>query len=378
MLDSLTARGGAVVVTTHYEGLKALALADDRFDNASMGFDLSQMSPTFRLAQGVPGSSSALAVARKFGLPVTVIERAETFLSRQDVEFEAVVRKLNDERAALEIARTNALRREEEASQKKCELEIALRAARDREHRKLSKEAEALFVSVRRAREELREVQVQLRSRKLDAGAAKTAEKVLDRIAARVALGGDLEPASLSASSEVAPEGVAGVTSLKRGARVWVPRVRAEAKVLDVLPDGTVRVQAGAMKLVVNATELQQVEARVDERESGKRKVTTAGGDRHSGSPSSDPKGLAIAIQTSDNTCDLRGLRTDDALSLAITFLDRSMSESRGVCFLVHGHGTGALREAIRRELSSSPYVRYFRAGAQSEGGDGVTVVWLS
>src|SRR5438093_494461 len=76
MLDSLTARGGAVVVTTHYEGLKALALADDRFENASMGFNLTEMSPTFRLAQGVPGSSSALAVARKFGLPVTVIERA--------------------------------------------------------------------------------------------------------------------------------------------------------------------------------------------------------------------------------------------------------------------------------------------------------------
>src|SRR5690606_25815498 len=82
MLDSLTARGGAVVVTTHYEGLKALALADARFENASMGFDLGEMSPTFRLARGVPGSSSALAVARTFGLPDTVIARAERFLSR--------------------------------------------------------------------------------------------------------------------------------------------------------------------------------------------------------------------------------------------------------------------------------------------------------
>jgi DNA mismatch repair protein MutS2 len=111
MLDSLTARGGAVVVTTHYEGLKALALADPRFENASMGFDLATMSPTFRLAPGVPGSSSALAVARKFGLPSTVIERAERFLSREDVHFETVVKKLNDERAALELARADAERR---------------------------------------------------------------------------------------------------------------------------------------------------------------------------------------------------------------------------------------------------------------------------
>ena len=83
-------------------------------------------------------------------------------------------------------------------------------------------------------------------------------------------------------------------------------------------------------------------------------------------------------MQTSDNTVDLRGLRSDDAITLAITFLDRSLNENRRVCFLVHGHGTGALKEAIRRELKSSPYVRFFRAGAPGEGGDGVTIAWLS
>ncbi|MCL2724982.1 MAG: Smr/MutS family protein [Polyangiaceae bacterium] len=375
MLDSLTARGGAVIITTHYEGLKALALADDRFDNASMGFDLGQMSPTFRLAQGVPGSSSALAVARKFGLPSTVIERAEKFLSRQDVHFETVVRKLNDERAALEMARTNAVRREEEANQRKHELEIELRAARDRENRKVSKEAEALLMSVRRAREELREVQAQLRQKKLDLAGAKAAEKSLDRIAARVAVGGDLEPTALSlgATPETVTQGPIDIASLKKGVRVWVPRVRAEAEVLDVLPNHEVRVQVGAMKLVVTATELQKVGLRDDEDKGNKR---PASAEKHTNV--ADPKGLSVAIQTSDNTCDLRGLRTDDALSLAITFLDRSMSESRSVCFLVHGHGTGALREAVRRELSSSPYVRYFRAGTSSEGGDGVTIVWLT
>ena len=141
MLDSLTARGGAVVVTTHYEGLKALALADPRFQNASMGFDLAAMSPTFKLAQGIPGSSSALAVARTFGLPSTVIERAERFLTREDVHFETVVRKLNDERAALEIARADADRREREADTLRHELAEELRAARAREERHVSREA---------------------------------------------------------------------------------------------------------------------------------------------------------------------------------------------------------------------------------------------
>lgn len=384
MLDSLTARGGAVVVTTHYEGLKALALADDRFENASMGFDIAEMSPTFRLARGVPGSSSALAVARKFGLPSTVIERAEKFLSREDVQFETVVRKLNDERAALELARAAAARREEEAAAVRRSLDEELTNARDREQRHLSKEAESLLDAVRRSRAELREVQAKLRSKKLDTASVKEAEKTLDRVAGQVAIGGALEPLLPSARSSdtmAVAAAVPGSGTLKKGARVFVPRVRAEADVLEVMADGQVRVQAGPMKLTLPAADLRlpqsaapaEVSDAKDSKSDSKKKSSLAGS-----SPSTDPSGLETALQTSDNTCDLRGLRSEDALSLAVTFLDRALNENRRVCFLVHGHGTGALKEAIRRELKSSPYVRYFRAGSSGEGGDGVTIAWLS
>jgi DNA mismatch repair protein MutS2 len=157
---------------------------------------------------------------------------------------------------------------------------------------------------------------------------------------------------------------------LKKGTRVYVPRIRADAEVLEVLGNGEVRVQAGAMKLTLEAAELRRPQAERD-RESAPRQ-------RARGEAGGDPSGLEVAVQTSDNTCDLRGMRTDDAVSLAITFLDRSINDCRRVCFIVHGHGTGALKEAIRRELKSSPYVRYFRAGQSGEGGDGVTVAWLS
>lgn len=366
MLDSLTARGGAVVVTTHYEGLKALALADPRFENASMGFDLPTMSPTFRLATGVPGSSSALAVARKFGLPGTVIERAERFLSREDVHFETVVKKLNDERAALELARADADRREREADAVRHALDAELRAAKDREQRHVSKEAEALLGAVRRAREELREAQAKLRAKKLDVSAVKEAQLAVDRVAAQVAVGGTLDPSLLTAPAPASAP--APPASLKKGARVWIARVRAEGDVLELLPDGAVRVQAGPLKLVVDPSELRAVSPPEHER---RRPAAPA-------KPGGDPAGLEVAVQTNDNTCDLRGLRTDDALSMAVSFLDRSINDERRVCFLLHGHGTGALKEAIRRELKSSPYVRYFRAGNPGEGGDGVTVAWLS
>lgn len=369
MLDSLTARGGAVVVTTHYEGLKALALADDRFENASMGFDLASMSPTFRLAQGIPGSSSALAVARSFGLPGTVIERAERFLSREDVQFESVVQKLNDERAALELARAAATQREAEAADLGRRLEGELRAARDRDQRHLSKEAEALLGAVRRAREELREVQARLRSKKLDVPGARDAERTLDRIAAQVAIGGPLEPLLGRSETEHEPLDERGP---KKGDRVYVPRIRAEADVLELLPGGIARVQAGPLKLTVDTHELR-ASAPQHESES-RRKAARAQGEKPAGR---EPSGLETPVQTADNTCDLRGLRADDAVSLAVTFLDRSLNESRRTCFLLHGHGTGALKEAIRRELKASPYVRFFRAGLPGEGGDGVTIAWL-
>lgn len=389
MLDSLTARGGAVVVTTHYEGLKALALADDRFENASMGFDLAEMSPTFRMAQGVPGSSSALAVARKFGLPCTVIDRAEKFLTREDIQFESVVKKLNDERAALELARSAAAEREREASDLRHQLDAELRAARDREQRQLSKEAESLLGAVRRTREELREVQARLRAKKLDLVSAKEAEKALDRVAAKVAIGGELEPLILHGETATARDAaeagpVVDPSALKKGTRVWVARLRAEADVLDRLADGTVRVQAGPMRLVLPASELRLASDKDKDKGAEAKKKSVRPRSEGSGTAaatattSRDPSGLEVALQTTDNTCDLRGLGADDAVTLAVTFLDRSLNDNRRVCFLVHGHGTGALKEAIRRELKSSPYVRFFRAGASGEGGDGVTIAWLT
>lgn len=364
VLDSLCARGAAVAATTHYEGLKALALADERFVNASVGFDLATMTPTFRLAMGVPGSSSALAVARRFGLPPTVLERATRFLSREEQSFEDVVRKLNDERAALDLARQAAALREREAEEVRARLEGELLQARDRERRALSKEAEQLMAGVRRAREELRAIQQALRGKKLDAAQAKDAMKALDRIAADAAVGSALE-ARVAPPPEREPLRPGDV---RKGAKVYVPRLRAEAEVIDVGAD-TVRVAAGALKLTVPIAELRASTPHAPDAK------PVRSGRGEAGAPA--PAGVAIAIQTADNTVDLRGLRTDDALSLAVTFLDRSLNDGRKVAFLLHGHGTGALRDAIRRDLRDSPYVAQFRPGESGEGGDGVTVVWL-
>lgn len=369
VLDSLSARGGAIAATTHYEGLKALALADARFQNASCGFDLETMTPTFQLTLGVPGASSALAVAKQYGMPATVLSRAERFLSREHHDFEALVRRMEHERAALELSRLSAEAREREAAAAKRELDAEIARVRGRERVLLSREGEELLGKLRRAKEDLGAAQAKLRGKHPDAAEVKEAARAIAKVAAEVAVGGELEPLGSRVpeveAAPLAPE------RIRKGARVFVPRLRAEAEIVELLGQGQVRVAAGPLKLTVAAADLRATPGR--EPESPRRKPSSA-------APRASVAGAEpeVAIQTSDNSCDLRGLRADDAVSLATTFLDRSMTEGRRVAFLVHGHGTGALREAIRKELASSAYVAHFHAGEPSQGGEGVTIVWLA
>ncbi len=363
VLDSLCARGGAVAATTHYEGLKALALADQRFVNASVGFDIATMAPTFQLVMGVPGSSSALAVASRFGMPATVIERAERFLTREDRSFEAVVRKLHDERAALELARAAAEQREREARATSTQLDVELAAAKSREKRMLSDEARELMDRLRRAREELRAAQARLRAKKVEPEALRESERAIERVAGEVAIGGALEPGKAADDGFREPMTPA---DLRKGVRVWVPRLRAEAEVVDLMAGGQrVRVAAGPLKLTVSASELRaaaHAEASPPPRSS-------------SHSPRSPDE---ASVPTRDSTCDLRGLRVDDAIALATSFLDRALGDGRRVVFLLHGHGKGALRDALRKELARSAYVAKLSGAEADGGGEGVTVVWLA
>jgi DNA mismatch repair protein MutS2 len=383
VLDSLCARGGAVAATTHYEGLKALALADSRFVNASVGFDLATMTPTFQLAIGVPGSSSALAVARRFGMPSTVLERAERFLTREDQSFEAVVRRLHDERAALELARAAAEEREGEARQVRARLEGELEAARSREKRLLSDEARELMERLRRARDDLRGAQARLRAKKLEPDSVRETERVIERVSGEVAVGGALE--RLVANVDETPRDPVRAAELRKGARVWVPRLRAEADVVEVLGGERVRVAAGPLKLTVSLGELRSVPAKAEvalprsgaDLPAGAHTAPPAAGDR-TRPALEEPRVTETPIQTRDNTCDVRGLRADDAVAMATSFLDRAITGGLPAIFVLHGHGTGALREAVRRELARSSYVARLRAADPDQGGEGVTVVWLA
>jgi DNA mismatch repair protein MutS2 len=386
VLDGLCRRGAAVVATTHYEGLKALALHDPRFQNASVGFDVATLTPTFRLALGVPGASSALAVARRFGIPSLVVERAETYLTNEDRTFEETVQRLNEERRALELARSAAEEEQRKARELREQLEAEIADLKARDRRILEKEAEALFQGVRRAREDLRAAQARLRAKKLEPAELREAERLVDSASGKLAIGGELSEL-IEKPQPSRGESLDEQTPIAKGTRVWVPRLRAEAEVISVQGDGQVRVSAGSLKLTLARSEMRLVhpEAQRTQPRPGKNgpRLRSSHGTAAMRPPQDGPPPFEGAdslpvIQTSENTVDLRGLRVDDAWPMCESFLDRALHEGQRVAFVVHGHGTGALRERLREELRKSRYVSRFRPGGPQEGGEGVTIVFLS
>ena len=380
VLESLAARGGAVACTTHYEGLKLLALRDERFANASVGFDIETMSPTFRLSLGVPGASSALAVARRFGIPSTVIERAQKSLSEEALTLGQMMDRLAADQRGVEKARRDVEEDREKVAVERAALDAERERLARREELALARETDELRTSVRSARERLRVAEKRLKTDKLDAREVAETEKEIDKVARTVSIGGPVD--THKAAKDERPSIPAGEVFV--GMKVFVPRLRTDADVLEILPGGQLRVAAGPLKLLTSVADIK--------RASGQRSVGPQGGNKQKKpdgkkldlrTTSTRTEGFDAAddpdvpIQTSDNAVDLRGLRADEAVSMAEQFLDRCIGAHRRVAFLIHGHGTGALKQVIRETLKASSYVSRFRAGGPGEGGDGVTIVWL-
>ncbi|MCC6644336.1 MAG: Smr/MutS family protein [Polyangiaceae bacterium] len=358
VLDGLCRRGATTIVTTHYEGLKALATTDARLCNASVSLDPATLSPTFRLTSGVPGASSALAVAGRFGVPREILERARGLLTREDRDFELLITSLTAERRALELAQAAAVAAERAARSREEELAAALEAQRRGHEQEARGESARLVEAVRRARASLREIEARQRQRPMDEREVARLRRAVDDVAQQVALGGALS---------VPPDELPPVTAApERGARVFVPQLRGDAEILDVLADGRLRVAAGALKLTVSADEVRAPRAASSPLRARRGPVPQ---------PAAGP--LDAAVTRAAAICDLRGLGAADATRAAERFVVRSLAEGREIALFSHGQGTDALRAAVRASLTTSRHVRELRSGLPSEGGDGVTVVWL-
>jgi len=375
VLEALADKGVTGLVTTHYDRLKTLGNEGDRFANASVGFDLERLEPTFKLHLGMPGSSGALAVATRMGLGKAVVERARELVGEQGAKVEDLLTNVADQRRRLEQERVALLTALEEAEAERA----ATRMNRERSNARYEKQLKTAhgeaFSALRTARREIDEIRAELRAKQ------QAAELTADdaRAATRRLVAPGAEVARHEPRRKLPPGTPATVESLVVGAPVIVPRL-GRAEVAAVPHDGKVEIRLGQMKALVPIADVlmdSHRAARAAERE----RERTPESDKPDGNQvvliDGVPAGGKATARTIDSTIDVRGQRVDEAVSAVDRFLDESLLASRDTAFVVHGHGTGALRTAIRTHLTQHRGIEKFRAGEPNEGGDGVTVAFL-
>ncbi len=362
VVTTLVEQGAAVAVTTHYEALKALAAERTDMRNAAVGFDFDAMTPTFEMAAGVPGSSNALEIARRYGIPQNVIDAARIALPEHSRSFERLVATLDEATKAARDKHDELEARSREVGEERAKLDARRRALEARDAKQLGREAQQLVDRVRELRHELDEAKKTLRQRP-EADSVDEASSVLREGGALL---GELDTKRRGLEPDPVETTALDPAQIRVGDRVWVERLRSVAEVVEGPSKGKARVSAGMMKLWVGLEDLRAVKQAAGRTPQARTEVSGA---------HLKPR---RPVRTSDNTLDVRGLRADDAVALAEAFLDRMYGAAEPSAFIVHGVGSGALREAIHAHLSrDANYVSDFRQATRDEGGPQVTVVSL-
>ncbi|MBE4749178.1 endonuclease MutS2 [Corallococcus sp. ZKHCc1 1396] len=364
VLEELLGKGAYALVTTHLEELKALAHMDPRFLNARVGFDSKKMAPTYRLQMGASGQSSAIDMAARVGLPPKVCERARELSLNAGGPLTKALAAAEDERRKLyeELEKARIAAKEAEALRADLEKQ---KVAFERERKgRMMQFNEDVHTASEHAAQEVRDLLTKLRSEQNEKSLSEArmqlqqrADEALKRAAA--------------AKAELFQVEAPGPANLKVGAWVHHSGLGRDVEILE-LTDGQAVVSAGgALKMRVATTELSGSRTRKPQQ--------TKFPDRQKGEAALKRAASAAPAQVDATNfrCDVRGMRADDALSELERFLDQGMRRGEEAALIIHGHGTGALKQTIRDHLAASPYIRMFRPGEGHEGGDGVTVVAL-
>ena len=356
ILNALLKLKTRVAATTHYSELKAYALSTPGVENASVEFDVATLRPTYRLSIGVPGKSNAFEISRRLGLPEYLIDNAKELLSHDTIRFEDVIANAEyhrqvaeKERELAEQARQETVRLRNEAERLYQDME----SKRESSTRKAKDEARRIL---EKAKRESEDVIAELKRMKK---AASMPEHEVNALRKRMEQ--SIDSLSEGLRQPTAASFAEPPKQLKIGDVVEITNLNTKGTVLS-LPDakGDVQLQAGIMKLKAHISQLRPVaESRP------KKKVSS------------------VSVQTGQATrtvkmqCDVRGMALDEALDEVDQYLDEAVLAGLNEVTIVHGKGTGILRDGIQRHLKTQGHVKSFRRGLYGEGEEGVTIVTL-
>ena len=372
ILTHLLERGITTLVTTHHPELKSFAHATPGVVNASVEFDLETLRPTFHLTIGLPGRSNAVAIAQRLGLPEPIIQTARSELSPEDLRADDLLNEIHQQREASRQAREQADKARKEAEGMRAELVQRLDQLEDERRKVLEQARQEGETQVQALQNEIREARRMLaRARQpLDAlqaveekteELAEVVEKPVERrlpdvsdlpLHRAVRLGDKVRLRSLNT------QGV--VTSLsEQEAEVQVGVLRVRARLADLEPVGAAQPPAG------------------EPRPAGKRPSAPAGAPAPQPVEAGTTRAGELLPASPGMELDLRGQRAEDALDALERYLDAAFLAGLPFVRIIHGKGTGRLREVVRQSLVQNPHVKSFESGGEREGGDGVTVAKL-
>jgi DNA mismatch repair protein MutS2 len=345
LLDHFIAAGALVAATTHYAELKAYAHNEPQAENASVEFDIETLSPTYHLRIGLPGTSQAFNIASRLGLPDALVAEARSRLGRAQAEFEQTLVAIKETQQTTEEALARAAEAEQRARTARHEAEEERRSARrERAHAAENARAEAqrALAQVQAEIDAARELLA--RASLTEAGLEESAARLDQKISALAGDAAEAEPA------EPAPPPIElGATVRSRDG--W----RGTVAAIDTAA-GIAEIAAGTMRIKVPLAELEVLPTKPE-------------------LPGETIRPQAHQIIPS--SLDLRGARVDEALEALDRYIDTASVAGAPRVTVIHGHGTGALRDALRAQLSAHPLVKKWRAGERGEGGDGATIVEL-
>lgn len=354
ILGYLLEHNARVIATTHYGELKEFAYLRDRIENAAVEFNPDTLRPTYRLLQGVPGSSNAFHIARRLGMPNPVVDAALESLGHADVEAGMVMQRLEESRRVADAERRRAERLSRELEDLKGKYEARLRDLEILRREARERAAEEARTLIRRNTEKMENIIGELRRVGKEGRKTQTARKQMKETAEALLGGIGVENEPLPIDEADVPE------ALRRGERVRVLSLGGmEGDVLADSADGEVPVQVGAMRVTVPLSQLRAVK-RAPEPVA----VSSGGGN------------LALAKATTiEPELKLIAQRVDAALPRLDKYLDDAYAAGLQSARIIHGKGTGALKNAVWEFLKGDSRIASYTLDHPDAGGAGATVV---
>jgi len=362
IVATLLDRGPLTVATTHYSELKSFAYTTPGVENASVEFNVETLSPTYRLLIGVPGRSNALAIAARLGLPGGIVGRARSYLTPQEVQVDELLGQIKDERDAAEAARAAAVAEQQQAEQLR---RVAQETLREAERARVAAREAALS----ELEGELTGIREELRRLGRDREQVAVTREWLRQAETRATELGQSVRQVRAARPAPRPTGPAPV-ALRPGDRVIVASLGQQGDVLELRDGDEAEVQVGTFRLrrpLSDLTRLSRNQVRTVERES------------RTSTPRRAP---AVSIvpargETVPLDIDVRGMRAMEAEETLERYLNDAYLASLPFVRIIHGKGTGALRQAIRQFLAQHPLVAGTEGERDQQGGEGVTIARL-